>query len=200
MATTPQVLLRYSEDVGYELRGLARYIGSLDDEGRSKVSVNSSLSPNESEDYFRFQVKSDQFVRIRTGELLGEDGAGNEAAPDGTVRYQLLTQTGRVVADSNPDSGEAYEAWVKLTSDSNLELSKGSYTIRVARERGAVRAQEYIYSFTFRSGTDPITGDTPELASREFLTTERPAPAGAAFDQFANVTAILGLFADVRVI
>jgi len=35
--------MRYSQEIANDIRGLARYIGSLD-EGRSKVSVNSTLS------------------------------------------------------------------------------------------------------------------------------------------------------------
>jgi hypothetical protein len=198
MATTPTVLVRYTQDVGLDSRGMARYIGNLE-EGRSKVSVNSSLSVGETQDYFRFRVNADQFARLRTGELVGEDGEGLDVAKDGTVRYQLLTASGRVIADSDPDAGAEFEAWNDLTSDANLELSKGTYTVRVARDRDAVHSKDYVYSFTIRSGVEPVTDDSAELASREFLTTERPAPPGSTFDQFANVTAILGLFADVRV-
>lgn len=197
MATTPTVLLRYSQDIRAELRGLARYVGNLEG-GRSKVSVNSALSVGDREDYFRFKVDGEQFVRLRTGELEGADGAGNEVARDGTVRYQLLSASGQVLADSNPDAGAAFEAWERLVGETNVKLGKGSYTLRVARDREAVNTKDYVYSFTLRSGVEPITNDTEEGASREFLTTERPAPATASFDQFANVTSVLGLFADVR--
>ena len=196
--TSPVLLLRYTEDVGFDTRLAARYIGNLED-GRSKVSVNSSLRPNgDRADHFRFRVTADGFVRLSTGELVGEDGKGIDVAEEGTVRYQLLSASGRVIADSNPDSLE-FEAWQELTSDTNLGLSRGTYTLRVARGGEAVDIKEYVYSFTLRSGPDPIAAGADETASREFLTTERPAPAGATFDQFANVTSVLGLFADVLV-
>ena len=198
MATAPALLSRYSQDIGFDTRLQARYVGNLE-EGRSKVSVNSSLSTGDRWDHFRLQVTTDQFVRLVTGEVLGKDGEGSEAAETGTVRYQLLSGSGRVVADSDPDSGAEYDAWRKLTSDANLELSRGSYTLRVARGPDAVSAQEYLYAVTFRSGVSAVTGDSEETAFREFLTTERPALPGAEFDQFGSVTAILGLFADVRV-
>lgn len=197
--TTPALLSRYTQDVGLDTRALARYIGNLE-EGRSKVSVNSSLSVGDRWDHFRFRVGVDQWVRLSTGELVGKDGAGNEVAPDRTVRYQLLSPSGQVIADSDPESGAEYEAWLDLTSDTNLNLTRGSYTLRISRDRDAIGTKDYIYAITFKSGVSPVTGESSETAFREFLTTERPAPPGAAFDQFANITAILGLFADVRVL
>jgi len=197
MATDPVLLSRYTQDLGFDTRMLARYIGNLE-EGRSKVSVNSALSGGDREDFFRFRVVGDEFLRISTGELIGEDGAGKELAEDGAVRYQLLSASGTVLADSNPDSPN-HDAWLDFTSETNLELGRGSYTLRVSRGPESANPAEYIYSFTIRSGIEGITNDTPESAFREFLTTERPAPPGAVFDQFASVTAVLGQFMDVRV-
>ncbi len=197
MATNPVLLTRFTQDLGYDIRGLARYIGSLE-EGRSKVSVNSTLSIGDRWDHFRFRVSGKEFVRIRTGELIGKQGEGAEAAKDGTVRYQLLSGSGRIIADSDKRAGAEYQAWQRLTSNANLELSKGNYTLRVARGPAAENTREYIYSLTIRSGLSPITNATEESASREFLTTERPATEGASFDQFASVTAVLGLFVNVR--
>ena len=199
MATTPTILIRYSQDIGLDTRMLARYVGNLE-AGRSNVSVNSALSVGDKADHFRFKVTSDQFVRITTGELIGDQGRGVELAKAGTVRYQLLSGSGQVRADSDPNAGAAYEAWQDLNSATNLKLAKGTYTLRVARDREAIASKEYVYSFTFRSGVEAIDNDQTDTASREFLTTERPAPAGATFDQYANVTAVLGRYTDVRVI
>ena len=163
MSTTPVLLSRYSQDLGNDIRGLARYIGNLE-EGRSKVSVNSALPPGDRWDHFRFRVTGREFVRIRTGELIGEEGKGAEVAKKGTVRYQLLSASGRVIADSDERAGAEYEEWQKLSSDTNLALSKGSYTVRVARGPAAESTREYLYSFTFRSGLSPITGGTEESA------------------------------------
>lgn len=132
MATTPTVLLRYTQDVRSELRGLARYVGNLE-QGRSKVSVNSSLSVGDREDYFRFKVGNDQFVRLRTGEREGSKGTGDEVAKAGSVRYQLFSASGQVLADSGPASGAAFEHWEKLNGETNLSLGKGSYTLRISR-------------------------------------------------------------------
>lgn len=190
------LLTRYTQDVGLDTRGLARFIGTLE-EGRSKVSVNSALSPNDRQDYFRFRMTAAGFARIRTGELVGEEGRGNVVAKDGTVRYQLLTASGRVIADSDPSS-TTHQEWLDLSSDANLELSKGSYTLRVARGPESVDRKDYVYSFTLRSGREPVTDEARDLAVREFLTTERPAAAGSELDRFAHVTSVLGLFVDVQ--
>ncbi len=197
MATTPVLLSRYSQDLSNDIRGLARYIGNLE-EGRSKVSVTSALPVGDRWDHFRFRVTGQEFVRIRTGALVGVDGEGGEPVKSGVVRFQLLSVAGRVIADSDEKAGAEFDEWQKLTGDGNLKLSKGNYIIRVARGPDSEGPKEYVYSFTLRSGVAPITGDTEESASREFLTTERPAAEGASFDQYASVTAVLGLFVDVR--
>jgi hypothetical protein len=198
MATDPVLLSRYSQDLANDIRGLARYVGNLE-EGRSKVSVNSALSVGERWDHFRFRVTGEEFVRLRAGELVGEDGRGADVAVDGAVRYQLLSPSGQVIADSDPNAGAERESWEELISDANLKLAKGWYTIRVARGPAAEDRREYIYSFTLRSGLAPVTDRAEETALREFLTTERPAPEGAVFDQYASVTAVLGLFVNVRI-
>ncbi|MBL8988032.1 MAG: hypothetical protein SFV24_12850 [Gemmatimonadales bacterium] len=197
MSITPVLLNRYTQDLSSDSRGLARYIGNLE-EGRSKVSVNSSLSVGDKADFFRFRVTSDQFVRLSTGELVGEKGKGVEVAKKDTVRYQLFSASGQVVADSDSGAGEAYDNWVALNSGKNLELTRGTYALKVARGTEAINAKEYVYSFTFKSGVEAIADDAAETASREFLTTERPA-AGLTYDQTGGTAAVLGLFTDVRV-
>ncbi|MHB1330187.1 MAG: hypothetical protein ACYC2K_18460 [Gemmatimonadales bacterium] len=204
METSPVLLSRYTQDVGgLDSRMVARYIGNLE-EGRSKVSVNSALSKGDQSDHFRIRVTGDdQWVRITTGELFDGGDDAVEVANNDEVRYQLRSPSGQLMADSDPNAGAAYDTWVKLTSEENIKLNKGYYTLSVQRGPDAVEAKEYIYSFTFRSGVDAITNDTPELASREFLTTERPAAVdtvgGFAYTPNGHITAILGLFADVRV-
>ena len=198
--TSPVLLLRYSQDLATDSRLVARYIGNLED-GRSKVSVNSLLSVGDQADYFRFTMTADGLAKITTGEVVNGTDGTTQAAKDGTVLYQLLSPSGRVIADSNPNAGAAYEAWQKFTGDANLQLGKGSYTLRVARGKDAVASTDYVYSFTMRSGQDPITADSAETASREFLTTERPADPtavnNATYGINTNVTAVLGLFTDV---
>ena len=140
MATTPTILIRYSQDIGLDTRMLARYVGNLE-AGRSNVSVNSALSVGDKADHFRFKVTSDQFVRITTGELIGDQGRGVELAKAGTVRYQLLSGSGQVRADSDPNAGAAYEAWQDLNSATNLKLAKGTYTLRGGPGPGGDRVE-----------------------------------------------------------
>src|SRR5262249_41088659 len=104
--TNPVLLLRYTQDLASDSRLVARYIGNLED-GRSKVSVNSSLSVGDQTDYFRFNMTKDGLARIRTGEVVNGTDGTTQAAKNGTVQYQLLSPSGRVIADSNPNAGAA---------------------------------------------------------------------------------------------
>ena len=190
------LLSRFTQDVGVDTRLAARYIGNLEG-GRSNVSVNSALSVTDRVDHFRLKVTEDGFVRIRTGELVGQDGTGNEVVPNGTVRYQILSPSGDVIADSNPDAGAAFDAYQKLTSDENLQLGKGTYVIRVSRDKAAIDTKDYVYSFTFRSDSSPVREDDAGRAVREFLTTERPG-SGVGVDLNAGIASVLGLFSQVN--
>jgi hypothetical protein len=189
------LLNRYTQDVRFDSRSLARYIGSLDG-SRSKVSVNSALSVGDRSDFFRFRMSERGFARIRTGELVGENGKGIDVAADGTVRYQLRTASGRVIADSSPSAGAEHDAWRALTSDENLELGAGYYSLQVSRGRDALPRKDYVYSLTLRAGADPVRDVDPDRAIREFVTTERPAPPDAQFDQFGGVTTLLGVYVN----
>lgn len=200
--TVPAVLSRYTQDLSPDGRAYARYIGNLE-QGRSNLSLNSSLTQGDRQDWFRFRVTENSYLHLTSGEVIGDkNNQGAEVAPDGTVRYRLLSPSGRVIADSDPNAGAAHDAWVKLTSDDNLKLSKGTYNLQVSRGKSAVDVKNYIYSLTMRSNVDPVTADAPNTAIREFLTTETPPTAASQTDLYGNtnVTAVLGLFADVRVL
>ncbi len=197
--TSPVLLSRYTQDLANDSRGLARFIGNLE-EGRSKVSLNTSLMVGDRSDFFRFKTTSDSYVRITTGELVGDaQNQGSEAAKDGSVRYRIRSASGQVVADSDPRTGAAYEAWQKLTSSANLKLGKGTYTIEATRGTEGINSKNYIYSLTLRSNVEPITDSSAETASREFLTTETPSSTNSTYGGGGdtNVTAVLGLFTDL---
>ncbi|MEO8449239.1 MAG: hypothetical protein ABI647_05580, partial [Gemmatimonadota bacterium] len=76
-------------------------------------------------------------------------------------------------------------------------LSKGSYVMRVSRDKAAIDNKDYVYSLTVRNAGTPITNDSADLASREFLTTERPS---AGIDVSSSVASVLGLFSTVNMI
>ncbi|MBP2297667.1 hypothetical protein [Azospirillum picis] len=88
----------------------------------SRLNVASSLAANDKVDFYKFKATT-------KGELtmgqVGDDG----------VRVQLMNKYGRVMADSNKDSGDDYAAFKKLQAG-NLTIDKGDYTIRVTRDKG----------------------------------------------------------------
>ncbi|CAO3410696.1 hypothetical protein [Azospirillum largimobile] len=88
----------------------------------TRLNVASTLSANDKVDFFKFKVTS-------KGEMtmgqVGDDG----------VRVQLMNRLGRVLADSDPKSGDNYDAFKKLQAG-NLTVDKGDYTLRVSRDKG----------------------------------------------------------------
>ncbi len=88
----------------------------------TRLNVASTLAPNDKVDFFKFKV-------ITKGEMtLGQVG-------DDGVRVQLMNRLGRVMADSDPKSGDGYDAFKKLQAG-NMTVDKGDYTLRVTREKG----------------------------------------------------------------
>ena len=88
----------------------------------TRLNVASTLSANDKVDFYKFKVTS-------KGEMtmgqVGDDG----------VRVQLMNRLGRVLADSDPKSGDNYDSFKKLQAG-NLTVDKGDYTLRVTRDKG----------------------------------------------------------------
>ncbi|BAI76036.1 hypothetical protein AZL_d02100 (plasmid) [Azospirillum sp. B510] len=88
----------------------------------SRLNVASTLAANDKVDFYKFKATN-------KGELtmgqVGDDG----------VRIQLMNNLGRVLADSDPKSGDDYKAFKQMQAG-NLTIDKGDYTIRVSRDKG----------------------------------------------------------------
>lgn len=88
----------------------------------TRLNVASTLAANDKVDFYKFKV-------VTKGELtmgqVGDDG----------VHVQLMNRLGRVMADSDPKSGDNYAAFKKLQAG-NLTVDKGDYTLRVTRDKG----------------------------------------------------------------
>lgn len=132
----------------------------------SRLNVFSSLAANDPADFYKFTVTT-------KGEVaLGRVG-------DAEVRIQLMDRQGKIVADSNMDSGAAYDAYKNLEKGSQT-LDKGDYTMRITREKTASPKDEKNYGVQLRMGDyskdydtiakqpakgDNPFGDTPKLQS-----------------------------------
>jgi hypothetical protein len=88
----------------------------------TRLNVASTMAPNDKVDFYKFKVTT-------KGEMtmgqVGDDG----------VRVQLMNRLGRVMADSDPKSGDNYDSFKKLQAG-NLTVDKGDYTLRVTRDKG----------------------------------------------------------------
>jgi hypothetical protein len=134
----------------------ATYIGDLDD-GYSMIDLNGSLPARDRGQYYSFRMTRAGLFRLDlTAALPGSTDTDPKTPPDQAMRVQLLNSAGRVLADSDPSAGDKYAAYQKLTSDTNLRLSRGTYTVRLLRGSAGDSATTYKYSLTMQAG-----GDTP---------------------------------------
>jgi len=149
-----------SRDVKVDTNATARDIGRLQ-QNTSRLNVFSSLSKDgDSVDIYRFKV-------ITTANTtIGVLNESQEA--EGKLRFQVFSKaTGRVVADSAEDAGEAKQNWEALR-DGNFELKSGDYVLRVSRASnvGAERNAEYSYALQLSQGAYTSDYDTIERAAR----------------------------------
>ena len=127
----------------------------------SRLNVFSSLAANDPTDFYKFSVTA-------KGEVsLGRVG-------DADVRIQLMDKQGKIVADSNAESGATYDAYKNLEKGS-LSLDKGDYTLRISRDKGVPATDEKNYGVQLRMGDyskdydtiakQPAKGDNPFQAT-----------------------------------
>ncbi|WP_372396151.1 hypothetical protein ABMY26_13070 [Azospirillum sp. HJ39] len=123
----------------------------------SRLNVFSSLAANDPADFYKFTVTSSGAATLGT---VGDAG----------VRLQLMDRSGKVLADSNKDSGATYDAFQKLKSG-QMTLDKGDYTLRIAREKDVPAKEAKSYGVQLRMGNyskdydtiakQPAKGDNP---------------------------------------
>ncbi len=123
----------------------------------SRLNVFSSLASNDPADFYKFSVTTAGSATLGT---VGDAG----------VRVQLMDRQGKVLADSNKDSGSTYDAYKKLQSGA-LNLDKGDYTLRVARDKDVPVKDAKSYGVQLRMGSytkdydtiakQPAQGDNP---------------------------------------
>lgn len=137
-------------------RMFATDIGMLS-KGISRLNVVSTLNANDPVDFYKFRVTTKGEATMGT---LGDEG----------VRLQVMSKTGQVVADSDKDSGKAYDSFKSLQKGA-LTLDRGDYTLRVSREKGESVREPKNYAVQFSMGNysqdydtvakAPKKGDTP---------------------------------------
>lgn len=205
--TGPVALTRTISNSFNETRMNAQYIGDLNNYGTFDIALSGTLAFQDKGDYYNFRVtSSDTNILLTTVQQAGASSSkssdssstsstnsastGSTPAPattaptsltqlvtSGQLRYQLYTQTGQVIADSDPNAGNAFTAYKDLTSGKNLQLNAGTYTIKVSPGTDALAHTSYDYLFSIRAGSNPVSPSAPITSREEFQTTATAATA-----------------------
>ncbi len=148
----PKVFEKTVRDVNADTWKTARDVGQVR-LNHSRLNIFTSLTNGDEQDHFKFNVPSTGPFRI---------GGWN----DETVRLQVLDDRGRVIADSDPDAGDAYESFQRITSPDGEEGFKpGDYIVRVSRLKGD-DGTDKPYSLQLQMGSKVVKDyDTTEAAA-----------------------------------
>lgn len=151
-----------TRDIQVDNNATARDIGVLKKD-TSRLNLFSLLSKADSVDVFRFKVSTTEKTRFSILQASTKD--------EGKVRFQIFSRaTGRIVADSDPKAGEAFENF-ELLQDGEFELKAGDYALRISRmdTTGKERDTEFSYAVQLTQG----------LYTKDYDTVEKAAQAGA---------------------
>lgn len=147
-----------TRDVQYDNNATARDIGRVT-ENKTRLNVISSLSANDAVDVFKFKVTTSGPTKLG---ILAAGGA------DTNVHYQVFSKnSGKLIADSDPDAGDEYKSFQALQSG-KFEMNTGDYVLRVSRAKGVdpKNAKEFQYAVQLTQGTYTQDFDTVEKAYR----------------------------------
>lgn len=115
----------------------------------SRLTVVSALQPNDPADFYKFRVNSSGPATLGK---IGDDG----------VRVQVLNTYGTVMADSDENSGDAYESYKSL-QQGEFNFDPGNYVLRVTRAADADSKSTPNYAIQLNQG-DTYTQDYDTIA------------------------------------
>lgn len=143
-----------SNDVKVDNNMTARDIGILR-KNDSRLNLFSSLTTGDKVDVFKFRVTNTANTKLGT---LAADDQSKEL-----LRVQVFSKTsGALIADQDPNSGEAYENFKALQAGT-FELKQGDYLMRVSRLPGlddrSEKAVQYVIQLSqgvYRNDFDTV--------------------------------------------
>jgi hypothetical protein len=121
-----------TQDVLYDNNATARDIGRLK-LNTSRLSVISALSPNDAADVFSFNVSSTGKAKLST--LVNDPSEADSTKSTANIRMQIFAKGKGLIADSDPNSGDAYQNYLALKNGA-LEVQSGQYSMRISRPDG----------------------------------------------------------------
>ncbi len=168
-AARVQTFQHYAKDVPKEKLADARYVGDLRP-NQNRLNVFSLAPRGDTQDHYRFNLK---FAgKVHLGMLVDRLDAQRQVVESKTARglgIQVIQYQGnsyRVIADSDPNAGKAYELYNQLAGD-GARLTAGKYVVRVYRQDDTPANTEFFYSFQ-------LVGDR---YYQDYDTLQREAPA-----------------------
>jgi hypothetical protein len=167
-AANTQEFDKTTQDVLYDNNATARSIGQLR-LNTTRIGVVNALSAQDQVDVFSFAVTTSGAAKIAS--LINDPSAKDQTADaSGNVRFQIFAQGKGLVADSDPNAGQAYTNYQAL-KNGTFDLSKGQYTIRVSRADGVDPQNKNTYNYAFQ-----LTQGT--TFTQDFTTTEQAYTPG----------------------
>lgn len=170
-----------TRDVKIESSATTRNIGVLQ-KNKTRLNVFSSLSAGDAVDGFQFRVTDKTATTFSILNASQDD--------QDKLHFQIYYKsTGRILADSDPKSGDANQVFQAL-QDGTFEMEKGDYILRVSRtdDTGTSRNKEYNYAVQLTQGVYSQDYDTVERAARD---TDDPYGIGNVSEATTNLTASL---------
>ncbi len=133
----PKVWERNDRDVIKDNFKTARDIGKVRLD-YSRLNVFSSVNEGESEDNFKFQVQTNNNLRL--GKNI-----------DHETRIEVFNNRGRIVADST-GKGREHDAYLRMISSEGEKFDKGDYFIKVSTLDGEKSTKDHNYTIQLQMG------------------------------------------------
>ena len=155
-----QTFEKDTNDVKLDNNMTARDIGILR-KNDSRLNLFSSLTVGDTVDVFKFRVTNTADTKVG---MLAADTQSKEL-----LRVQIFSKTtGALIADQDPESGNAYENFKALEAGT-FELKQGDYLVRVSRLPGTdVRSEKAVqYVIQMSQGVYKNDFDTIEKGVSE---------------------------------
>ncbi len=163
-----------TDDVLHDTRQNARAIGDLT-RGKTRLNLFSALTNADRADWYSFNVTKDN-PTVGLSFTLDSNSKGG-------IHIQIIAQNGAIIADNAARSGDAKENYDDLTA-SKLELSKGTYYLKVARAVGDLNTTRPTYAIQLSAS---------RYYREDYQTVERPVSQYATLFSSANTQSVASM-------
>ena len=130
---------RNTRDIPLETRQQARYLGGVK-LNNSRLNAFSSLKKGDVEDFFSFKSYSRGPLRLGKND-------------DPYLRVELMDTRGKVIADSDANSGKLFEKFLEFNGD-GVDVEPADFYVRVSRLEGDANSSEHSYSIQLSMGDE----------------------------------------------